>query len=313
MDIIQRDAYITSTNNVIYLKTWETEKVHQYTCSSAPNCVETEYLTTNIDPLYISNLKHTYRTTDDGAFWGLNLQISDGTNKNHIYFPYEFWDNLELLGLAEQVSDTWVSLVLQWVNGLKIFSLKPITNANNWIVYDIWETPLALHNDWFFSSPELFYMRWTDLYTTDTEDGSIFVSNNIWGNTSTGTPKSTWSWFLNVVWDGDGDGEIWIWEAITWFWNTIVWIFSAIWDFFTSLYELITKLNDIFTTEEKSFSFIPSASAADSDYLTSMFPDREVWGYNDTVLWKMEKFFYAAIVMIVFIIGIAWFISINKE
>lgn len=199
------------------------------------------------------------------------------------------------------------SNIIYWVDKAILTDLEFAPNL--WVNLNIW---IVNYND----NAYYLYRNWNTIYlhtTADLYDDSITIWSVWGGEVWTGTTLIEYD---ESIWDFDldGDGEVWLlnWEIFSAIWNMFKYLFDSLMNFFANIKALVEKLNWIFTTEVKTFSFMPWVNAYDN-WLTNALNSIGGEWYEETFLWKFDGFIRAFVYFFVFIVWIVVFISINKN
>lgn len=134
-----------------------------------------------------------------------------------------------------------------------------------------------------------------------------------WTNWDSGTwtlvyDATIWDWDA----DGDGDVELLNWEIFVWIWKMFKYFFEKLLDFFANVRALLEKLGEVFTSEEKTFSLIKTSYATEN--LSSIINNNvDENAYKETTLGKIDVFIKWFMAFLILVIGIAFFIWINRS
>lgn len=247
-------------------------------------------------------------------FW--EDEATDGVDEQRIYNEYEIWAILDDEGVyyTQLVdNDTLFKIdVTDTTYDFRYWAYKPfieVIDAGAWNqIYYLDRTTNTLYKETDVDLSDFL----VDISGAGTSSSSSSSSGA--GGTATGSYIAVDFDDSIFNFDIDGDGEVWVLngEIFIGIWNVIKAFFSKIVDFFANLRGLLNKFSDAFTTEEKDFSFIPSANAQET--LGEMLNNNVDQGeYEENALGKINIFIKWFIAFLVFVIGFAVFIWISKS
>lgn len=311
--------WITFSNSNQYetlwlLGAWEYYQYHiwwwaiSYRTNIFANLVTTKYFNEGIQytvsrPLFIFGASINFMTLILNDIWLLDLSVA---------YPANVWieNYTTYKNFGEESEYKIVNNYNMFLDWLEYF--KPPDPNLTIFKYDFIMRPLIwLERTW--STATLFYIRNNILYA-NTDVPTTWIIDIDWTEWWPG-----WEWDINYdenIWNPDlnWDWEVGIldWEIFLWIWNLFKYFFGKIVWFFTNLRLFIEKIWSSFTSEVKTFSFIPIANATESmSSVLNNHVDNEQ--YNATSLWKVDLFFKWFWIFLVFIIWLAFIIWINKK